>query len=117
MHVEFNSIIDLFCDMLDYIYKLFMVVDTNGFEKLLFMNSASDLVGLFLLLLPYIDDLNNLKTISKLNEIYTRKRAPCDIKIESPKYIFSNVQYSRCLRKPIKEIPFDMEHIKQNYLI
>ena len=112
---EFDQLITFLCDILNDIFILFSIDDDLNFEKQLLLNNAQDLKGIFLLLLPYIDNLQELKTIHSLSEIYTRKKDNCDISKCSPKYVFSNIQYNRCIRDPLHEIQFDIEHLLQNY--
>ena len=114
---QFRQLIIWLCDILDNIFVLFAVENSTSFMNQLIANNAQDLVGIFLLLLPYIDNLPELKTVKSLEEIYMRKKEKCDISKETPKYVFSNIQYNRCKRNPLQEIQFDMEHLRQNYVL
>jgi len=102
-------------NIINWIYITFSINDIEQFRNLLFMDNAKDLKGLFLLLLPYISDYDELNKVRTLNEIYTKKSNNVDLTKEQPTYILSNTQYGRCERNPIREIPFDEKHLKQNY--
>lgn len=114
---QFGQLIIWLCDILDNIFILFSIGNSISFMDQLMANNAQDLIGIFLLLLPYIDNLPELKTVKSLEEIYVRKKENCDISKETPKYVFSNIQYNRCKRNPLQEVQFDMEHLRQNYVL
>lgn len=117
---EFNMLIDWYFDILNVIIITFSIKNINDFRKQLFDNNERDAIGIFLLLLPYIDDLTELSKITKLNEIYTmRYDANNNISMNDgePKYLLSNIQYSRCQRNPVSEKPFSMDHLKHNYIL
>lgn len=114
---HFNLLIDKLCQILDDIFILFNMPDAMSFQELLYANNNRDLIGLFLLLLPYINtaSLPKLREIHYLNEIYETKKEECDISIKSPSYLFTNIQYDRCHRNPLRQIQFDPTHLEQNF--
>jgi len=116
---EFNQLIDILCNFIENIYILCHIGHPIEFEEQLFTNGGMDIIGLFLLLLPYIKtaSLKRLQQIVYLNELYVTKETSVDISQHAPAYIFTNVQYNRCERNPIREIPFDMIHVTQNYTL
>lgn len=115
-NVQFMQLLDWLCDIINTIFITFSINSNKQFEQQLMNNDAQDILGLFLLLLPHINDLDELKKITDLNQIYSM-RNNVDISMNSPRYILSNIQYSRCERQPIKEIEFNMEHLYQNYVL
>lgn len=88
---ELEQILLLFYNLIEYISKRFSF-DENLYDKywfLLIENNHKDLIGLFNLLLPYINDDNKFalhKKIFKLTDI-TNKKVKDD-------YIISNIQHN-----------------------
>lgn len=83
-------------------------------------NNNKDLIGFLLMLLPYITDDNNDNKIKlkSLNDLYIQKTNNVDINNGEPKYTYTNLQYGRCKRvndKTAKEIPFNKQHLDDNY--
>jgi hypothetical protein len=81
-------------------------------------NNYKDCVALLLLLLPYIS--GDTKMIKSLEDLYVEKESKGETNVNDscPKYIFSNLQYGRCLRESeIKEIKYSQEHVYHNYLL
>ena len=81
-------------------------------------NDYQDVKGLLLLLLPYIN--GDFTKIKDLNELYvTRQPSSLDTNItkSSPDYLYTNLQYNRCNRDPIKEVNFKLNHLEQNYFL
>jgi len=73
-------------------------------------------------IIPYISDKNGkyYKDIKSLQEVYVEKLEQVDINKTAPKYVYSNIQYGRCMRddkKDIKEISFAEQHIRDNYFL
>lgn len=106
--------------LLEYLIKLIDHVTLKtgiNLENQFRQNNYRDVVALLLILLPYINDDNGEKKkyIYSLNDIYTKKTVNVDISQKEPSYVYSNIQYNRCNRKPIEEIEFDNGHIIQNY--
>lgn len=99
------------------------------YEHQFMQNNARDIRGLVLLMLPFIDEgYMSMTNIKSLNELYIAKKKDGvqDITKGQPKYIYSNIQFNRCLRKkdeslnivPDKEIEFNKDHVIHNtYLI
>lgn len=120
---HFDLIMNYLYQIIDDIYITFSINDPVKFQNLLLSDNHKDLKGLCLLLLPYIDTSNNyeeLRKITKLDDIYHKKQINSDnidITKEQPNYVLSNIQYSRCQRNPIKEIPFDEKFIYQNFIL
>ena len=79
-------------------------------------NNYRDAKWLLLLLLPYINTDSNTKLITSLNDIYTKKTEDVDINKTSPKYVYSNLQYDRCVydekTKEFSEIVFREQFVE-----
>jgi len=107
--------------LLKYLRQLVLVVsmiyDFNS-NKSIFMheltqNNYQDLKWLCSFLLNHLESPQNIKTF---DDIYHKKLKDVDINEEPPKYIFSNLQYGRCIRgEKIQEIEFNESHIEQNF--
>jgi hypothetical protein len=108
----------------------FDLTDRSKYEKQFLQNNGRDIRGLVLLMLPFIDEgISSMTNIKSLNELYTAKKKDGvqDITKGQPKYIYSNIQFNRCLRKydddrsavvPDKEREFHKDHVIHNtYLI
>lgn len=85
-------------------------------------NDYQDVIALLLLLLPFINDSDNTKkkTITSLNDIFITKVNPyTNINIESPEYIYSNLQYDRCIRTKgnIQERVYHKKYLDHNYYL
>lgn len=73
-------------------------------------------------LVPYINEGNGgtKSEITSFNDIYLKKNKDVDINKETPDYVYSNLQYDRCIRdniKDIREIKFDESHISHNFYL
>lgn len=111
--------------------------DRDNFDVKLRQNAYKDLRWLLTFLIPYVDQSRRtLHDLTDLEELYslrydtvsqeTRQRA-LELKIEdinlvAPKYVFSNLQYGRCIRGDISEggnksIKFDEAHLRDNYYL
>ena len=119
-----NLLLTMLIDILDVIAIKFNYDYKNKqlYNERFRLNSYRDLKGLLNLLLPYIDenpdDNISKKNIRSLNDIYiSKKELNADPTKESVKYLYSNIQYSRCKRDPIEEINFSPEHLKHNYYL
>jgi hypothetical protein len=117
-----------------YVYNIIILIyikfniETSEFDayiKKLKENNNRDIIALMFMLLPYVDDKNNFelfKKISKLNDIYIKKK---DNKNPDDPYLYeiSNIQYNRCIRKiknnriETEEIEFQEEHLQNNYYL
>ena len=111
--------------------------DLENFDKKLRQNDYKDLRWLITFLIPYVDQSRrSLCDLTDLEELYSLrydtvsqeiKQRVSDLKIEDinfvePKYIFSNLQYGRCIRNNIsdggnKSITFNKIHIEDNYYL
>ena len=89
------------------------------YEYQFFQNNYRDLIGLLLLLMPFINTNYDKKEIKSLSDLYTaRADEGHDINIVEPKYKYSNIQYGRCDRSiRNKEIKFNLKHLEHNYLL
>lgn len=90
------------------------------YKKQFRINNYRDSISFLLLLLPFIDDSGGMKKkkIRSISDIYVTKKEEVDIDKKQPKYIYSNIQYGRCIRdKYTKEISFTYEHIEHNYIL
>jgi hypothetical protein len=117
--------------LLNYLVNLLNVIaisfnfDFNKsevYEHQFKQNRYQDLVALLLLLLPFInDDLNTKKqAITSLNDIFVAKiNKNVDINGGEPKYLYSNLQYGRCIRKrdEITERGYNREYLDHNYYL
>jgi len=93
--------------------------DDQAFIKQLEQNNKRDTLAFLLMLLPFIDDPNGdkKKNIINLNDIYVNKNTDTDINEHEPKYLYSNIQYNRCIRQnrtTATERPFDVSHLDHN---
>lgn len=105
-----------------YLIKLINIIINSfyieNYKYYFFENNYRNCKWLLLLLLPFINtSIEQYDKIINLNDIYTKKVKEVDIKIETPKYIWSNIQYSICNRNPIKERNFNEQYIEQNYYL
>lgn len=117
-----------------YVYEIIRLIyikfnidakEFNGYIKKLKENSNRDIIAIMFMLLPYIDDKNNFelfKKISKLNDIYIKKK---DNRNPDDPYLYeiSNIQYNRCIRKiknnkiETDELEFSEEHLANNFYL
>lgn len=117
--------------LLDYLINLLNLIvysfnfDLDNsviYEHQFRQNNYQDVVALLLLLVPYINDDTNTKkqTIKSLNDIFVAKKDPnVDLNKESPEYIYSNLQYNRCIRNPgnIVEREYKRDYLDHNYYL
>lgn len=117
--------------LLDYLITMLNIIahsfnfDFNRkeiYEHQLKQNNYQDIMALLLLLLPFINDDTNKKkqTITSLNDIFILKsNKNINIDKEEPNYIYSNLQYGRCIRKKDKtqEIEFKKEYLDHNFYL
>jgi hypothetical protein len=95
--------------------ELYMQLSQNDYKDVKWLSS---------LILPYINvPRDNLKSFK---EMYTEKLGGIDVDInkEEPKYIFTNIQYSRCNNKnniygeiESSEIEYNASHLEQNFML
>lgn len=94
--------------------------DNNKFKHQFCQNEYNDVTAIMMLLLPYIDDPNDIKKkqITNLSDIYAKKEETVDVNKKSPKYTYSNVQYNRCVRdEVVKEREITYLDVEQNYIL
>jgi len=105
-------------DLLIVIYYAFFENNTNleTFVEKMRLNNYKDAVSILLSLLPFINSNENTNTIKSFNEMVTEKYKEVDISKDSPRYKYTNFQYQRCNRDKLKEIEFDYDFLKNNYL-
>lgn len=116
IHILSNNLEDIINTIAD---RFNFDMNNKGLYQNQFMqNNNRDMIGLLLMLLPFIDDETGTKkaNITKLDQIYkqTKDGNQPDLNKDSPKYEYSNIQYNRCTQSPIEEISFNPEHIEQN---
>jgi hypothetical protein len=100
----------------------FDIKNKAKYEHQFRQNNYRDAVGLLLLLLPFIDDINGSKkrSLRSLDELYVKKKdMGQDINLHEPKYEYTNIQYGRCkrIKDKAEEIKFSEEHLQHNYLL
>jgi hypothetical protein len=132
---QFDYLIDILCNLVNNIISLFHIEKPNDFRQSLLADKGRDIISLFLLLLPFIenkddvdrqgDEKENLTKLQKLEDLYVKKEMSHendDISKVSPRYKYMNIQYNRCVRPHTKndtpiERPFDISHIEHNYIL
>lgn len=119
---EFQILLNWLIDIINKFIQLNSIgisdQQVSQFENNLLLDNNQDIIGLFLLLLPYIKNFDALKTIKNLSEIYSTRTIDSiydDPTKTSPKYLFSNIQYNRCDPNTAEEYVFDIDHLRQNY--
>ena len=109
-------------DIINVISIKFNFVDKKKtlYQNQFRQNKYKDSIALLNIILPFMDDTQDKTHITKLNDIYTQKHdGISNINKESPKYVFSNIQYGRCNRDNniLTEIEFNPTHIKHNTIL
>lgn len=91
--------------------------DDKGFHQFE-QNNYQDIKWITYLLLPYLNESEN-KHIVNFNDIYVSKNHECDINLQEPSYIHSNVQYNLFNRNSngYVERQFTLEMFYQNYYL
>jgi len=116
LHKYLVSIVDIIA--IKFNFKL---ENRIKYEKQFKQNEYRDLNGLLYMLLPYIDDPEDIKkkNIKSLNDLYIAKKRNSikNINEGEPKYEYTNIQYGRCHRNPLKERQFNLDHLKHNYVL
>ena len=124
-----NLLWEYFTEIVDIIAIKFNVVSSQFeiYKRQFRQNDYRDCIGIIYMLLPYIDDDTGIKKLKlkSFDELYIKKKQPInnqsnDINSSEPKYEYTNLQYGRCIRqneKLSKEIPFAVEHFKNNYVL
>lgn len=106
---------------LSYQYN-FNKSDSSDYEYEFIQNNYKDIKWLSTLLLPFLNvSQSELKSFS---DMYTKKyNQSCDINKEEPKYIFTNIQFNRCIRKiennetKYIEMKYAQSHLEQNFIL
>lgn len=82
-------------------------------------NNYQDIKWIVQHLLPYINTENNINNITSFNDIYLKKKVDVDINEEEPNYLYSNLQYNRCIRNEdnYKEREFNKKDLEHNYYL
>lgn len=82
-------------------------------------NDYQDIKWLIVHLLPFIDERGGYDKIVTLDDIYVKKKHNVDINQTEPEYVYSNVQYNRCIRNKnnYQEIKFSEEFIEHNFYL
>ncbi|VBB17947.1 HrpA-like RNA helicase [Yasminevirus sp. GU-2018] len=108
--------------------------DKDNFIIKLTQNSYKDLRWLLTFLIPYVDQQRKpISEMKDLSELYTLRYDALsssvrstlhelnveDVNMVAPKYVFSNIQYGRCIRDPTqnRSIVFDERHLQDNYYL
>lgn len=111
--------------------------DRDNFDIKLRQNSYKDLRWLLTFLIPYVDqNKKTLRDLTDLDDLYSLRydtvsqdirQKVSELKVEdinllAPKYVFSNLQYGRCIRGNISEggtksIKFEEAHLRDNYYL
>ena len=120
-----KRLLEYLIDIVDIIaIKLnFRLERREEYEYQLFQNNGRDLIGILYLLLPFIDDDTGekRKKLRSLDDLYIKKKlgSVTNINEGEPKYLYTNLQYGRCRRDKdnLKEISFDLEHLRHNYIL
>jgi hypothetical protein len=121
----FISFIEVLSHIMKFQYEPF---DTNNQNVIndnkmdLLSNAGLNIRWLLTYILPFITNTHgkSRKDITSLQEMYTEKLDDVDINKVSPTYIYSNIQYGRCIRDDknnIREISFSENHIRDNYFL
>lgn len=112
----------------DYVIRIINIIsscftfDINKREQYLYQfrqNNYQDIKWLVQHLLPFISSENNPENITSLNDIYIKKKKNVNINEEEPQYLYSNIQYNRCIRNKDNYIEreFQIEDLKHNYYL
>jgi hypothetical protein len=133
-------------DMLgQYLYGVIQMIassydfykNQDNFDIKLRQNSYKDLRWLVTFLIPHVDQSKRtLRDLTDLEELYSLrydtmsqdiKQKILELKVEdinltAPKYVFSNLQYGRCVRGNMSEggnksIRFEEAHLRDNYYL
>ena len=122
----FPSMIDSHIKILsEYVVKLInniamcFIFDDETYIYQLKQNNYQDIKWLTYLLLPFLNEINDVTQIKSLNDIYVKKKENCNINESEPKYLYSNMQYNICNRTPnnYEEKQFTIEMLNHNYYL
>lgn len=112
-----NLLLEHLINILLFIQIQFCIPDDKSYVEQLCKLNYKDIKGILFMLLPYINNENNIKKIKSLNDIYIKKTKDVDINSSQPTYVYSNLQYNRCIRNKnnVREITFSPDHLEHNY--
>jgi hypothetical protein len=117
---------DMLCDYVIRIVNIIAICFSFEIEKkrdvYLYQfrqNNYQDIKWIIQHLLPYINTENNVNNITSFNDIYLKKKKDVNINEEEPNYLYSNLQYNRCIRERdnYKEREFKKEDLEHNYYL
>ena len=82
-------------------------------------NDYQDIKWLLTHLLPYINPDGNINKLSSFEELFTKKYKNVDINKKEPGYVYSNIQYNRCIRteENYQELSFDKKYLEHNFYL
>lgn len=82
-------------------------------------NNYQDIKWLINHLLPFINEENDITKITSFDDIYLKKKTNVDINLEEPKYVYSNLQFNRCIRdaNKFRERSFNESDLHSNFCI
>lgn len=94
----------------------------DSYEKQFYQNDYRDVLAIINMLLPFIDDDTGekKKRLQSFNQLVIEKKENCikNINNGTPKYVYTNFQYSRCQRTNIlEETSFDLDFLRQNFVL
>lgn len=113
---EFTFVSDKCCDLIDHIHTKFLIKeeDNINFFNQLTRKKNRDIIAIFNMLLPFIDDSNQYekhKRITSLSDITLLK--------ENDKYVVNNFQYSRGYynkeKEKYMEYSYSTEDVRINF--
>lgn len=122
---ESKSLAYYFIKLINYISIKFNMVRNGNikpeFISQLRQNNYRDSRGILNLLLPHIDSNADKSKIKTFDDVYKEKHTGYTNLNKSPKYVYCNIQYSRCKRwnvnsgQQLEEIPFSWKYIDNNF--
>jgi len=118
LNIEDKNLLKIYYKkLLIIIYYSFFEINTNLeiFKQKMMLNNYLDARVILLLLLPYINIDEDTNNITSFNDMITKKYNDVNIKLDSPKYVYTNLQYNRCKRDTITEIKWNNEFFIDNY--
>jgi len=116
---EYKQLVNLLNNLIEYI-TIKLAIDPKNYESFwnqLKQNNNRDIIGLFNLLLPFIDDKKS--TYELHNKIYfisdiSNKKINTNSK-SSNSYVISNIQYNLYDEEKNEEVSFTFKNIQTNY--
>lgn len=112
-----NLLFNYLINILSIIQIQFCITDDDLYIKQICQHDYKDIRGILFILLPYINNDGDISKIKSFNDIYIKKQKNIDVNISQPTYVYSNLQYNRCIRNKndIREILYSDEHLDHNY--